>query len=196
MVMLVLAGSSWQGRYLCSFGGSNADAILLGEALALMTFPLILVALLDRLTTPANKLTIPLTTRLPWLRGMGIAYVGLVCIGAYGFCLATTIGIKLEQSAGGFSKLRGMTMPIIANFGLHFKVAFDPQLPTMNLVVSAKAFQVFITYILSAIQIYAVGDLGAQNYVDYAPFTMEHCEKILALTTDVVNFLKGSSLGV
>ena len=94
MVLLVLAGSTWKGRYLCSFSGTDQDAALLGEALALMLFFFVVALVIEKITA-SKKLMTPLTRRFPALHPMPqtvLLYAILICLGFFIFNLFVTIG--------------------------------------------------------------------------------------------------------
>lgn len=147
-VLLVLAGTKWEGRYGCSFsGGGSADRFFLGESLSLMVFAFSAVVVVDKLTAPAIKLTAILTTRFPALRQLGLLLAVILCLAFFAFVLFVTIGTKFSEAANI------ELAPIFINLGFHFSASFDAQMPTLNVAVSAKIFQVAVSTILTVIQV-------------------------------------------
>lgn len=172
-VLLVLAGTKWEGRYGCSFsGGGSADRFFLGESLSLMVFAFSAVVVVDKLTAPAIKLTAILTTRFPALRQLGLLLAVILCLAFFAFVLFVTIGESVSGLLGTcalntyhlpyrrpvagtkFSEAANIELaPIFVNLGFHFSASFDAQMPTLNVAVSAKIFQVAVSTILTVIQV-------------------------------------------
>ena len=209
MVLLVLAGSTWKGLYNCSFSGDDQDAALLGEALALMLFFFIAGLVIEKITA-SKTLTNPLTKRYPALHPMRqtlVLYAILICLGFFIFNLFVTIGklcarrrayifhwvesvwppgVKLSQSADLELK------PIFMKIGFHFEASFDPQTPTMNVVVSAKFFQLIVSLLLAIVQVVC---FGPAVLADAGPLTKEMRDKLATILTKEYDYLIGSADG-
>ena len=171
-VLLVLAGTKWEGRYGCSFsGGGSADRFFLGESLSLMVFVFSAVVVVDKLTAPTIKLTAILTKRFPALRQLGLLLAVILCLAFFAFVLFVTIGESVSGLLGTcalntyhlpyrrpvagtkFSEATNIELaPIFINLGFHFSASFDAQMPTLNVAVSAKVFQVAVSTVLTVIQ--------------------------------------------
>lgn len=158
MVLLVLAGSYWQGRYLCSFSGTNKDAVLLAEALCLLlVLGMAPSFVVDKLTS-RNKCTAAWHDKYPKLavaRESSLAWTMLLLGGCVLFSILVTVFVKVkEQVEAASGAAFGITfVPIFTDLGFHFSKSFNPQAPTMNVVVSAKLFEQLVKLLLGLIEL-------------------------------------------
>ena len=96
-------------------------------------------------------------------------------------------GVKISQSADVDLG------PIFTKIGFHFTASFDPQMSTLNVVVSAKLFQFIVSSLLAVVQVVCFGPLNAA--ANAGPLTNEMRQKLVTMMTKEYEYMIGSNDG-